>query len=239
MGKDAHDSDPRPVQQSRAKYFVIAAAALAIVLIAGWLWLVFVGTAKVPDLGGGLTIQADPDARILVGARSLGPGQAYVSWSELLADRDSNPMAVERAQTDGPVTAETLAGPGAKVLHKTPGGGGGCPGLNVDSAEWLLRRPDGTLDHLWALSLDWTPSAHKQRRILMPVRIRGPKGKPAVYYLNSGSSSGISSGLALLKLFGRPPTTADESWRFTAGNPPAEFAEEIKNKGLWEPAAKE
>jgi hypothetical protein len=239
MPTNSSEPEPRPAEKSRTKYILIAGAVLAVALGVAWLCLVYVGSGKVADLGGGLAIQADPDARIVIGARPLGPAQAYVSWSDLLADRDANPMAIERGPADGPITAETLAGSGAKVLHTSSGGGGGTNNLNVDSAEWLLRRPDGTLDQLWTITLDWTAASGKLRRILVPVRIRAAKGAPPAYYVNNGSSSSVSSGLALLKFFGRPPTTADESWRFTAGNPPADLEQEIITKGLWEPAPKD
>ncbi len=105
-------------------------------------------------------------------------------------------------------------------------------GLKLGAPESrLLRRADGTLDLFFFLdgSVE-TPNDRKQRFLLV-IRPRfGERGKSA-YVHGGGHGGGSSSGF-----LGIVPGQMRQFWDFTPGEPPEEFAEEIKQKGLWEPA---
>ncbi len=97
----------------------------------------------------------------------------------------------------------------------------------------LVRRKDGMLDLVFLLVAKVHTPEQRERRFLLVLRPRsGPLGKST--YLEHRGSGGIMS---TPQLFGLISSQVDQSWHFSACEPVVEFAEEIKQKGLWEPAA--
>jgi hypothetical protein len=190
--------------------------------------------SKFGDVGGSLTIKADPDAKIYVGDKQVGTGQVTYSWVQLFGDENNEPVAIEQHQLKADVTPEILSGPGAEALE--------VDSLNVANANYsfmrisdnqhLIRRADRSLDQIIVLVFDWKPVNQSLRRFILPVRIR----KDSFFYSNGGGMSSYSGNSVLQRgVFGWPKVNVSVDCMLYSDSPPARFAEEIKTKGLWEP----
>jgi len=174
--------DPDVVQPwfLRKKTWIIAGIVI-VVLVVGLGIYSYLGMKKVPEVGGGLTLEADPDTKIYVGENWVGTTQVTLTWDELLGDNSHKPMAEELSNPGTPVTAEQVSGPGAVVLDsQTIGGGGsGTSGLMVTSSgfRYLIRRANAELDQVTAIVIDWAPANGRPRRFLLPVRLRKGEGE--------------------------------------------------------------
>jgi hypothetical protein len=236
--------DPDVVQPwfLRKKTWIIAAVVFGFLAI-GFFIFTYIGLKKVPDVGGGVTIEADPDTKIYVGENWVGTTQVSFTWDELFGDKRQNAMAEELSNSTNSVTPEQVSGPGAVVLDSQPlsGGGTGAGGLmvTVSGFRYLIRRSDGDLDQVAGIVIDWAPANERSRRFLLPVRLRKGEKDSTVFFNQSGSSSSASGGgPGFVKIFGQSPTVVNKTFRFSANPPPFQLAEEIKKKGLWEPGAK-
>ncbi len=243
MSYYAGDDPDVPKPWFMKKTVWIIGAVVFLILAAGTISFIIVGMRKVPEIGGGITIEADPDTRIYIGNKFVGTTQVSFTWEELFGDEKHEPMAVYLAWPPAQVTPEMVAEKGVTVLEsQTLGGGGsGVSGLMVTSSgySYLLRRADGSLDQVTAIVIDWAAKQPPHRYVL-PVRLRKGQGESTVFFnnLGSGSSSSRSSspgGPGATKLFGQSPIEIKKSYRFSAGTPQAKYAEEIKSKDIWEP----
>jgi hypothetical protein len=219
---------------------------VVLVLGAGWFWFLVQGVKGIPDVDGSVLIQAEPGMRVFVGDRLMGIGDVHLKWPELLSEEAGASPTTELPFTAEPLTPEILGEPGSGGIinpfsgsktFKMPLGAGGSTGdLSATWEEWLLRRPDGTLDQVFAIILDWNPPFEKHRRLLVPVRVRRPAGEPPAFIFRMGGGFGFSNGVRFLsKLFGKAPTEWTMRLEFRAGDPPRELAEDYKRKGIWEP----
>src|SRR5713226_597374 len=131
----------------------IIGAIIFLLLGAGLVVLILLGTSPIPDVGGGLIIEADPDTRIYVGDKLVGTTSVTFSWGELFGDERHSPIAVELSDPDQAITAEMLSGPGAiKVFEPSGMGIAGTPNVQItQQSAHLVRRADGTLDPVFAL----------------------------------------------------------------------------------------
>jgi hypothetical protein len=215
----------------------ITAAAILCLLAAGIGILSYVRMSQIPDIGGDLTLEADSDTRIYVGDKLVGTDKVTFTWTELFGDEKHPPLAIEMPAPGSPVTAETLSYAGAKFLLSGTSSSGGVREATYSSEQHLIRRSDGALDHVFVIILDC--HLDRPRRYVVPIRIR--KGKPSTtYFFEAGSSTSVSSLPAFMKAFGRSPAEIKIGRKFGPTSPPNQFpgeAEEIKSKGLWEPAA--
>jgi hypothetical protein len=190
---------------------------------------------KIPDVGGGLTIESYPDARIYVGDKLAGTGHVTFTWAELFGDMQQYmPLAVEMPEANASVTADLVSGAGAKVLNSDELGLGlsNSDLLRLSGHKNLIRRADGVLDAVIAFDFFWKPVNEPPRRFMLVVRIRNGT---ILCFETRGSVSSYSSEAGFVKVFGQSPIKIKEDWKFSACPPPDEFAEEIKMKGLWEP----
>jgi hypothetical protein len=219
----------------------IIGAVVFLVLTAGTISLIIVGMRKVPEIGGEVTIETDPDTRIYIGDKLVGTTQVSFTWEEFFGDEKHDAMAVE-LPVGPPLTPNALVEPGSTILEmqSLSGGGSGVSGLMITGSghTCLLRRADGQLDQVAAIVIDWAQANQPPRRFLLPVRLRKGKGESTVFFSQSGSGSSTRGGPGATKLFGQSPIEVKRSYRFSAGSPPIKFAEEIKSKGLWEPGGK-
>jgi hypothetical protein len=185
------------------------AAVVFCLLVLGFGIFTYIGMKKVPEIGGGLTIEADPDTRIYVGDNQVGTTKVTFTWEELFGDKWHNAIAVELATPTTAVTLEQLSGPGAVQLEAQGLGGGsmGLRGLTVGGSgfRYLIRRASGELDQVMGVIIDWAPANERSRRYLLPVRLRKGEGASTVYFNHSGSgsSSGGGSGKRIVKAFGQ------------------------------------
>jgi hypothetical protein len=217
------------------KRTLIGLAVVVVLFLGGvWAWLLFRGVRGVPDVSGGITVQAPPGTRLFLGDHACGTGTIHLSWRDLLA-RDSEELGLLDVDPTAPLTPELVGGPGARSLQMGSMGGGGVSGANVASQEFLLRRADGSLDQVIAILVSCQPPRGRPRNLLLPLRMRAAPGSPPFYITGQGSSFSASSTPVFFKLFGRSPQRWDINWQFTAGTPPAEFAREVNEKGMWEP----
>jgi hypothetical protein len=216
----------------------IIAAIVFLFLGAGTVSLIIAGMRKVPEIGGGVTIEADPDTRIYIGDKFVGTTQVSLTWEEIFGDEKHEAVAVEQPMGD-PVMPDTLGGPGCTILEQQSigGGGSGVTGLMVSGSgnTYLLRRADGSLDEMTAIIIDWTQANYPPRRFMLPVRLRKGQGGLTVYFNQSGTGSSTRGGSGVAKIFGQSPIEVKKTYRFSAGPPPVKYAEEIKSKGFWEP----
>jgi hypothetical protein len=237
--QDFEHSDQKAWYQKKTPW-IIAGVVLCL-LAAGIGILTYEGVTRIPDVGGGVTIEADPDTKIYLGDKQVGTTQISFTWEELFGDEKHKAIATELPSPASTMTAEMVAGADATVLD-SQGGQGGSLGLgtikvSASGFRYLIRRADGQLDQVEAIIIDWAPANEPPRRYLLPLRLRKGSGATTVYFNQTGSGSSSSGGPSFMKAFGRPPAEIKKTWKFSASPPPRQFAEEMKSKGLWDPAS--
>ena len=216
-----------------SKGLLIACGVIGLVLIIAWFVLTFLALRRVPALAGGVSIKANPGVRIYVGERLFANGNVSLTWDELMREDAAERLATE-VEGDT-VTAEAVAGAGAQLLQRTMAAGGSTNIVHSNVLQYLLRRPDGKLDHLLVIQIDLQTPHDPPRRLFVPVRARQSKSGSAVF-LGGNNRFTVTSRAAFLRLFGQSPSELNVSVTFNPTTPPREFAQEIKEKGLWEPA---
>jgi hypothetical protein len=121
----------------------IIAAFVFCLLVMGLAIFTYIGMKKVPDIGGGVTIEADPDTKIYMGDNQVGTFKVSFTWEELFGDTQHKAIAVELPNTSTPMSPEMLSGQFAVQLHAQSlgGGGSGTAGLMVSSSgfRYLIR----------------------------------------------------------------------------------------------------
>jgi len=213
----------------------------AIILIGASLAIFVSMTAgPVPEVGGRMIIEADPDTRIYVGDKLVGTTSVSFSWEELFGDERHSAIATELSDPDQTITAEILSGERATIVSR-PSGMGIAGTSNVDVTQqsaYLVRRADGALDPVFALILKWSPPNQTSRSYLLPVRLRKGPAPSIIYFDSAGVAITGAWPPRFMRLFGRSPNEAKTKCSYKVMNPPpGPFAEEIESKGLWEPAA--
>jgi len=134
------------------------------------------------------------------------------------------------------VNAEWISGPGAKVLESHDLGGFRSEGSSESEESYLMRRADGSLDHVIAyqLELRW---ADKPRCYLILVCARKGAAGSTISFQRSGSQT-LSSGVpGIVKIFGKSPSKVEDFWHFSPYKPPDKYAKEVSDKGFWEPGS--
>jgi hypothetical protein len=193
---------------------------------------------RTQEVGGRFTLEASGDARFYVNDEFVGNKQVSFTLLQLFGDADDKSVAIKLADLRGAATAELVSGSGAKVLHSTGIGGLGSAFIDITGESILIRRVDGTLDQVLVFIFDWTPPNQTTRRYLLPVRIRKGASPSRDLFIQAESGITAARNPAYLRIIGRSPDENNITIKFTPALPPAEFAEEIKTKGLWEPAGK-
>jgi hypothetical protein len=227
---DTHDTGHKRRFQKKKLWLL---AAIVVLMGVGLIILMNVGWSPIPDVGGGLLIEADPDTRIYVGDKLVGTTSVAFSWGELFGDERHSAMAVELSDPNQSITAEMLSGPGATIVSR-PSGKSIVATVHVtvtQESPYLIRRADGSLDPVFASILDWFPPNQTSCRYLLPVRLR----KGPAYFDSAGTATMGGSPPRFMRIFGRSPNETRTKCSFKATNPPSQFAEEIQTKGLWEP----
>jgi hypothetical protein len=233
MSYHAADDPDVPLPWFQKKSTLMIAAAVLCLLAAGVGIFSYVRMSKIPDIGGNLTIEADPDTRIYIGDKLVGTTNATFTWAELFGDEKHQPLAVEMPAPGIAVTPDAISDSGAKFLLSETSSSGGVREATYSSEKHLIRRSDGALDHVFVIIVDCY--LDRPRRYLVPIRVR--KGDPPVaYFSEGGSSMSVSSMPGFIKAFGRSPAEIKIGRKFTPASPPSQYAEEIKTKGLWEPS---
>src|SRR5437899_10644506 len=89
---EAYEDYDRP--RFRKKSLWIIAAGMLCLVAAGVGISAYVGLRKIPEIGGGVTIEADPDTKIYLGDKLVGTSQVSYTWEELFGDEMHKPSAV-------------------------------------------------------------------------------------------------------------------------------------------------
>jgi hypothetical protein len=208
-----------------------------IVLAVGLVVFVSMRGGGIPDVGGGLFIEADPDTRIYVGDKLVGTTSVAFSWGELFGDEGHSAIAIELSNPDQALPAEMLSGPGA-ILLSQPSGQGIAGTWNVQVTQqsaYLIRRKDGELDPVFALILVWAPPNQDSSSYVLPIRLRKGSTPSVIYFDSAGVAITGAQPPRFMRFFGRSPNETKTKCSFKAMNPPSQLAEEIESKGLWEP----
>ncbi len=213
----------------------VIATILAFLFVTGLLVFTFVGFGRTPDVGGGLTIEADPGTRIYIGEKLVGTSQVSFSWGELFGDDRQEGLAEKLPDPNAALRPELVIEPGSKILNTGGVGAVGTSNVSFSGNGYLIRRSDGALDQVFAVLLDWSPPNQPSGRYLLPVRLRKGTGASTAYFTSGSTGTSASSSPEYMRLFGKSPNTSTTISKFTAKGPPPEFAEEIKARGLWEP----
>jgi hypothetical protein len=229
----ADDPDvPLPWFQKK-RVWIIMAGALCL-LAAGVGFFTYIGMKNIPDVGGGLTIAADPDTRIYIGDKFVGTTMVNIPWTQLLGNEKQEPLAIELPYPAGTITPELISGPGATILKRRNHATGHSPTMDDREDSYLLRRADGTLDHVVAYLIGFT-SVNQPRSYLILVRARkGAAGSTTSFEHQGGSESHFSTP-GFVKAFGKSPEEMEYMWRFAPYAPPDKFSAEVEKKGYWEP----
>ena len=213
----------------------VIATILAFLFVTGLLVFTFVEFGRTPDVGGGLTIEADPGTKIYIGDKLVGTSQVSFTWGELFGDERHDALAKLPDHNPDFTTHDLVLGSGDKVLIS--GGFAIVATANVyaSSIEYLIRRADGSLDQLFAYNLTWVPPNQPSGSYLLLIRLRKGTGASTAYFTSGSTGTSASSSPEYMRLFGKSPNTSTTISKFTAKSPPPEFAEEIQARGLWEP----
>jgi hypothetical protein len=235
MSYAAEHHDPGRVRwfQNRKLWIL---AGVVIILGAGLIFLTNADWSPIPEVGGGLIIEADPDTRIYVGDELAGKRSVAFTWRQLFGDEKHPAIAAEIADPDQAITPEMLSGPDATFLSEPSGKavtGTAHVQITQQSAH-LVRRGDGSLDSVFALILVWSPPNQESRSYLLPVRLRKGPNPSTVCFDGGGSSIVGGQPPKIMRIFGRSPNEAKNKCSFKAVIPPTAFAKEISTKGFWE-----
>jgi hypothetical protein len=230
---DEFEDFKKPWYQKKSPWII--AAIVFCFLVVGVVIFTYVGMSRIPDIGGGLTIEADPDARIYIGDKLVGTTSVTFTWPEVFGDEKHPAMAMELLDPKATATPDLISGPGAKILDSQNTGRTGTLMLRVSGDKYMMRRADGALDEVFGYVLFWAPSDQPPRLFFLPIRIRKGKDDSTVSFSSTGTGTSASSNPSFIKAFGRSPVEVQETLKFSAATPPRQFAEEIKTKGMWEP----
>jgi hypothetical protein len=247
LAAEKHSSSEKAWFRKRKPWII---AAIVLLLLVSGVVILIVSSRPVPEIGGGLMIEADPGTRIYAGDKRVGTTRVTFILGELFGDERHSPVAEELPDSapgvtaemlSGEITAEMLSGAGATKVSDSRGmavvaSGTAVFNVKVTQTENLMRRADGSLDHVFILLLVWSPPNQPSRSYLLPIRLR--KGSPpdTVYFGSGAMSTSAGTPPRFMRIFGRSPNETKTICRFSAKSPPAEFAEEIKAQGLWEPS---
>jgi len=149
-------SVPTEEHQDADKRWIIG-AIIFFLLVAGLVLFTGVGFGRTPDVGGGLTIEADPGTRIYIGEKLVGTSQVSFSWGELFGDDRQEGLAEKLPDPNAALRPELVIEPGSKILNTGGVGAVGTSNVSFSGNGYLIRRPDGTLDQVFAVFLDWSP----------------------------------------------------------------------------------
>ena len=143
----------QPAWYQKKTPWIIAGVFLCL-LAAGIGIFTYEGVSKIPEIGGGVTIEADPDTKIYLGDKLVGTSQVSYTWEELFGDEMHKPIAVELSSPASSVTPEMVSGRGATILDSQ---GSGLSSINVNTSgfRYLIRRADGQLDQVVPIIIDW------------------------------------------------------------------------------------
>jgi hypothetical protein len=228
---DEHGSGRRA--QGKTPWIV---AAIIIMLLVTW---VIMRTndrlSQIPDINGSITIEADPETRIYIGDQLVGTGRATCTCAELFGDEEHLPLAIELPLPVGTISPELISGPGAKLLEKDFIMGSQSDGLRDWADRYLIRRSDGSLDHVMIIGHEFKRSNEPPWAYVILLRLRKGAKPSTTYFTHNSAQSTMDSKPSFIKLLGRSPTVMDELWRFGPQARPDKFDDEIKTKGLWEP----
>jgi hypothetical protein len=189
-----------------------AAAALFIGFLLTWAGIsISARMGNIPGIAGSMTFDADPETRIYIGDKLIGTGKVTVSWEELLGNERQDPLAIELPGLVNTVNAEWISGPGARILDSKNLSRGYSPSEREPEDSYLLRRADGSLDHVMAYLLEFR-SSDKPRSYLILVRPRKGAAGSTISFERWGGHTSSSADPGIVKLFGRSPMQIEESW---------------------------
>jgi hypothetical protein len=217
------------------KAWIIFAVAFALLAIELALYT-YKGGIKISDVAGGVTIEAEPDTRIYIGDKLAGTTQVSFTWQEVFGDENNQPIAKELPNASSPITPELISGPGASKLEseRTVGFRDSSETIRDSGTNYLMRRANGDLDQAIGIIIDWDVDPGPDRHYLLVVRLR--KGlSPSKLYFTQSFGQTLGHGSPIRKVLGLSSNEVTKVWRFSAGQTPKKFAEEIETKGLWEP----
>jgi hypothetical protein len=101
---------------------------------------------------------------------------------------------------------------------------------------YLMRRADGTLDHVYVWLIELT-GTNQPRRLVILMRARKGTAGSTISFERQGGSGSHHSSPGFVKVFGKPPEEFVDFWNLCRYSPPDKFKEEVKKKGYWEPGA--
>ena len=234
MSYHAADDPDVPLPWFQKKSVWILMAGVLCLLAVGVGFFIYAGMRNIPDVGGSLTIEADPDTRIYIGDKFVGTMRVTIPWAQLLGSENQEPLAIELPYPAGTVTPELISGQGATILERRNHARGHSPTMDDREDNYLMRRGDGALDHIVAYLIEFT-SVNPPRSYLILVRARKRAAGSTTSFEHQGGSDSHFSAPGFVKAFGKSPTEMEYMWRFAPYRPPDKFSAEVEKKGFWEP----
>jgi hypothetical protein len=235
LAAEKHSSSEKAWFRKRKPWII---AAIVLLLLVSGVVISIVSSGPIPDVGGGLIIEADPDTRIYIGDKLVGTTSVVFTWGELFGDERHSAIAVQLSDPAQAITAEMLSEPDATMVSQPSGMGiGGTANVQVtQQSAHLIRRADGALDPVFALILVWSTPNQGSGRYLLPIRLRKGTAPSVIYFDSAGVAITGVPPPRFMRILGRSPNETKTKCSFTATNPPSQFTEEIQTRGLWEPA---
>ena len=233
------------VRRWRTAQFWIWVALALVAAGAGLVWLID-PPANELGLRGGFKVHAHPDGQVFITDQLVGIGDVTVPWDDLLGTKGHPGLAIPstdpgKPPSTGPIdaaTLEALGGAGATVLKTEPyssGSGGRAGGalLTVFAAKGVvIKRADGTVDHVCLWDCLITTIGGANRRVVVPVRVRyPPAGAAPALPLNA--STGVTVNIL--------PFRGGGTWLEASCRPGKPGTDDISKMaaehGLWAPTA--
>ena len=145
-------------------------------------WIVMSASEDRNELGlvGELEITTTSDTVVYVGDRKLGGGAVVQTWNDLLGVSGQRGGAVPGREL------EQLGGEDAEVVWRKEGPTGvhrGEHDVNYRFDELLFKRPEGSYDHVLALTCEF-PQAEGSRWqwLMIPIRVRSTDRQLVDFY---------------------------------------------------------
>src|SRR5262245_25070113 len=107
MSNAAEESNSTENGWFRKRRTWIIPASVLLLLVVG-IVIFIASSSPIPDVGGGLIIEADPDTRIYIGDKLIGTTSVAFNWRELFGDERHSAMAMKLSDPNQAPTAEML-----------------------------------------------------------------------------------------------------------------------------------
>jgi hypothetical protein len=226
------ERQPLPAKRrvSTKIWWLLGLGLFVMALAGAWLSFVIYAMGRVPQFNGEVTFTAGPGDRLFLGNELIGTTEVKLGLDNTLVmglKLPSRPDATELGR---------LVADGKEIVNRSSFGGTGGNWGDTKGEFFLLRGQDGMLDQVCGMTYELHLPERPPAYYLLLLRVRGQSNQASTFFSSAGHGSTSTSGSVFAKALGQSPSRWETHWRFAPTNPPEQYKEEIRAKGLWEPA---